>query len=279
MVWLEGVHLLGWICVAELACAVVEDLIQRGLDSREAVVRGGAVFLFWERLRPCHGLFLLDLEIVIPVGWPLRSVLIKFVVVFVDLVNQNLHFTAGVVVFLLVLGAYAQVQRVLALFFLWSFLEAGTMASKSQLDDLVLVDAGVEACSAFLDDPLHVRSFGADHSSGDLELSFVGDLNFIFASIFHSLVFLALIWIIVRRCVRSRLVRWTLSTWLKLVDILVWDERLWLLRRHKWNWLWLVADLCLLLLLVHGQRLIPSVEWLGRRLEMWSTHSKLTLRI
>jgi hypothetical protein len=153
------------------------------------------------------------------------------------------------------------------------------MASKSQLDDLVLVDAGVEACSAFLDDPLHVRSFGADHSSGDLELSFVGDLNFIFASIFHSLVFLALIWIIVRRCVRSRLVRWTLSTWLKLVDILVWDERLWLLRRHKWNWLWLVADLCLLLLLVHGQRLIPSVEWLGRRLEMWSTHSKLTLRI
>jgi hypothetical protein len=80
------------------------------------------------------------------------------------------------------------------------------MASKSQLDDLVLVDAGVEACSAFLDDPLHVRSFGADHSSGDLELSFVGDLNFIFASIFHSLVFLALIWIIVRRCVRSRLV-------------------------------------------------------------------------
>jgi hypothetical protein len=64
-----------------------------------------------------------------------------------------------------------------------------------------------------------------------------------------------------------------------LVHILVWDERLWLLRRHKWNWLWLIADLCLLLLLMHGQRLIPGVEWLGRRLELWSAHSKLTLRI
>ena len=153
------------------------------------------------------------------------------------------------------------------------------MASKSQLDDLVLVDTWVKACSAFLDDPLHVRTFGANNSSSDLELSFVGNLNFIFARIFDSLVLFALIWIIVWRCIRSRLVWWTLSTWFKLVDILVWNERLWLLRRHKWRRLWLIGGLCLLLLLMHGQRLVPDVEWWGWWLENWSTYSKLTMRI
>lgn len=89
LVWLEGVHLVSWIWAAKLTCAVVQNLIERSLDGREAILLGGAFFLLimlWERLRSCHGLFLLDLEIMIPVGWPILSVLIKFVVVFIDLV-------------------------------------------------------------------------------------------------------------------------------------------------------------------------------------------------
>ena len=35
----------------------------------------------------------------------------------------------------------------------------------------------------------------------------------------------------------------------------------------------------LLLLLMHGQRLVPDVEWWGWWLENWSTYSKLTMRI
>lgn len=71
-------------------------------------------------------------------------------------------------------------QRLLRFFLLGPFFEAGALAAEAKFDDLGHLG---HVLAALLDYPLHVAALCPDQSTGNLELTLVGNLNVVATSI------------------------------------------------------------------------------------------------
>lgn len=97
-------------------------------------------------------------------------------IVRVDAFDEVFHGLASQLVLVLVAARNAQVKWLVALFLLGSFLEARSLSSESELDNILDVLVG-GTFAASLDDPLHIAPFGSDESPGHLEGVLIVDLH------------------------------------------------------------------------------------------------------
>lgn len=133
-------------------------------------------------------LFFQDGELFVPVGRPPRLMHVEVFILFVHFEKESFHFTTSILILFFVLTANAEVQGVFTFFLAWSFFEARSFSSESELNSLERVD--VVALAAFLDYSLHVCSLAPDDSSSNLEFLLIIDLNIISASVLYSTIFL-----------------------------------------------------------------------------------------
>jgi hypothetical protein len=111
--------------------------------------------------------------------------LVEVVVFIVDFQKESFHFSASIVILVLVFATDAKIERVSAFFLVWTFLETRSLASESKLDYLVRIFS-IEVSATFLNDSFHVGSFAPDDSSGNLEFFFIVNLNVVSACIFDA---------------------------------------------------------------------------------------------
>lgn len=109
-------------------------------------------------------------------------------VVFVNLVQEELHGHTGLLVDLLVLGRDAEMERLVGLFVVGSFFVARAHTSQAQLQQIRVFFVSLLTA---LDDFLHVAALGANDLFGHLEVLLVFDLHIVSASEFVRVVLMA----------------------------------------------------------------------------------------
>ena len=142
----------------------------------------------WNQFGPCDCLLLLYFEFRVIISRFSLFIFVELLKFLVDFFEENFHLVASIVVLVLVFGADAQIKWIVAFYLLRSFFETWALASKSQFDNLVGVDAWIEVSTAVLNYSLHVGTFGANYSPCNLEFFLVFDLDVVTTGILDSLV-------------------------------------------------------------------------------------------
>lgn len=118
----------------------------------------------------------------------LGDVLVVFLAIFlillIDVQQQFLQLVARQQVLVVKARAHAKVQRLLRLLLPRSFLEARTLASQAQLDDVLRVHVP----RAVFDNALHVAALRTDQSARHLKLLVVRNLDVEAAGVFDGLI-------------------------------------------------------------------------------------------
>lgn len=107
-----------------------------------------------------------------------------FLVLFIYVEQQFLQLVAGKLILIVKARAHAKMKGLFRLFLPWTLLEAGPLASETQLDNVLRVHVS----GAVLNDAFHVASLRADQPTSHLEFFVVRNLDVKPTSVLYRLI-------------------------------------------------------------------------------------------